>query len=69
MVFWNTWQDYKNAQYEVELPANTAAHIPVKIRFVDVGTDQTGTILLMHGIPSVPFTPSGASSSVPRSRN
>ena len=52
MVFWNTWQDYKNAQFEIELPANTAAHIPVKIRFVDVGTDQTGTILLMHGIPT-----------------
>ena len=52
MTFWTTWQDYKNAQKEIELPAGGAAHIPVKIRYVDVGTDQTGTILLMHGIPT-----------------
>ena len=52
MTFWHTWQDYKNAQQEIELPANTAAHIPVTIRYVDVGTDQSGTILLMHGIPT-----------------
>lgn len=52
MTLWNTWQDYRNAQQEVQLPAGTAAHIPVTIRYVDVGTDQTGTILLMHGIPT-----------------
>ncbi|MEO1181217.1 MAG: alpha/beta hydrolase [Cyanobacteria bacterium J06636_28] len=52
MTFWHTWQDYKNAQQEMELPANTAAHIPVTIRYVDVGTDKSGTILLMHGIPT-----------------
>lgn len=52
MDFWNTWQDYRDAQHEVELPANTVAHIPITISYVDVGTDQAGTILLMHGIPT-----------------
>ena len=50
MTLWHTWQDYKNAQQEVEL--SSIAHIPVKIRYVDVGVDQAGTILLMHGIPT-----------------
>ncbi|MEA5465331.1 alpha/beta fold hydrolase [Leptothoe sp. PORK10 BA2] len=55
MTVWHTWQEYKNTQQEVELPAHTAAHIPVTIRYVDVGTDQAGTILLMHGIPTWGF--------------
>lgn len=50
MTLWRTWQDYKNAQQEVELLA--VAHIPIKIRYVDVGVDKAGTILLMHGIPT-----------------
>ncbi|MEM8806643.1 MAG: alpha/beta fold hydrolase [Cyanobacteria bacterium P01_G01_bin.38] len=52
MTRWNTWQDYKNSQQEIELPANTVAHIPVNIRYVDVGAAQQGTLLLMHGIPT-----------------
>ncbi|MCZ6758916.1 MAG: alpha/beta fold hydrolase [Gemmatimonadetes bacterium] len=34
------------------LPAGTAAHIPVTIRYVDEGEADRGTILLMHGIPT-----------------
>ncbi|MEM9163418.1 MAG: alpha/beta fold hydrolase [Cyanobacteria bacterium P01_F01_bin.4] len=52
MTLWKTWQDYKNSQQEIELPANTVAHIPVNIRYVDIGAAQQGTLLLMHGIPT-----------------
>ena len=52
MTLWKTWLDYKDAQREIELPARTVAHIPVTIRYVDVGTAQNGTVLLMHGIPT-----------------
>jgi pimeloyl-ACP methyl ester carboxylesterase len=30
-------------------------HIPVRIRFIDVGVAQRGTLLLMHGIPTWGF--------------
>ncbi|MGB3615486.1 MAG: alpha/beta fold hydrolase, partial [Elainellaceae cyanobacterium] len=49
---WKTWQDFKAAQQEITLPAGTAAHIPVTIRYIDSGEAQQGTILLMHGIPT-----------------
>ena len=49
---WKTWQEFRSAQQEIVLPAGTAAHIPVTIRYVDVGEAQRGTILLMHGIPT-----------------
>ncbi|MEL6139092.1 MAG: alpha/beta hydrolase [Cyanobacteria bacterium J06628_6] len=52
MSLWNTWQDYKNAQQTIELPAHTGAHIPVTICYIDVGTATHGTVLLMHGIPT-----------------
>ncbi|PZD70693.1 Haloalkane dehalogenase 2 [Acaryochloris thomasi RCC1774] len=52
MVLWKTWLEYKKAQQEIELPAHTVAHIPVSIRYVDVGEAQKGTLLLMHGIPT-----------------
>ncbi|MEM0982115.1 MAG: alpha/beta fold hydrolase, partial [Cyanobacteria bacterium P01_H01_bin.58] len=49
---WNTWQAFKAAQQEIELPSGAVAHIPVTVRYVDVGAAQLGTILLMHGIPT-----------------
>lgn len=49
---WNNWQEFKAAQQSVVLPAGTAAHIPVTIRYIDAGAAQQGTILLMHGIPT-----------------
>ncbi|MDA0266163.1 MAG: alpha/beta fold hydrolase [Cyanobacteria bacterium] len=52
MALWETWQDFKAAQQEIELPAGMVVHIPVTIRYIDAGTGQTGTILLMHGIPT-----------------
>lgn len=62
MAMWPTWQDFKAAQQAIELPAQTVAHIPVTIRYIDVGpatqsaesqeTKSQGTVLLMHGIPT-----------------
>lgn len=52
MAFWKTWLEFRASQKEVELPAKSVAHIPVNIRYIDIGKAQQGTILLMHGIPT-----------------
>lgn len=52
MSIWNTWESFKAAQKEITLPAGTAAHITVTVRYIDIGTDSKGTVLLMHGIPT-----------------
>lgn len=52
MEFWKTWLEFRASQKEVELPAKSVAHIPVSIRYIDIGKAQRGTILLMHGIPT-----------------
>ena len=49
---WTSWQDFKASQKTLELPAHAAAHIPVSIRYIDLGEARRGTILLMHGIPT-----------------
>jgi haloalkane dehalogenase len=49
---WGTWEEFRAAQQEIVLPAGSAAHIAVTIRYIDVGKAQRGTILLMHGIPT-----------------
>lgn len=49
---WTTWEDFKAAQTEMVLPAGAVAHIPVTVRYIDIGEPQQGTILLMHGIPT-----------------
>ncbi|MBE9169464.1 alpha/beta hydrolase [Pleurocapsales cyanobacterium LEGE 06147] len=49
---WSTWEEFRAAQKEIVLPAGQVAHIPVTIRYVDVGETRRGTILLMHGIPT-----------------
>lgn len=49
---WTNWQQFKASQQDMVLPAGTAAHIPVTIRYIDEGTAQRGTLLLMHGIPT-----------------
>ncbi len=49
---WSTWEKFKDAQQEILLPAGQVAHIPVSVRYVDVGEAQRSTILLMHGIPT-----------------
>lgn len=51
-IQWSHWPFFKAAQQEIILPAGTAAHIPVTIRYIDAGKPQQGTILLMHGIPT-----------------
>jgi pimeloyl-ACP methyl ester carboxylesterase len=52
-----SWQAFRTSQKEVVLPAGTAAHIPVSIRYIDIGppSPTTGTILLLHGIPTWSF--------------
>jgi pimeloyl-ACP methyl ester carboxylesterase len=52
MLSWTTWEEFKSSQKEIKLPAGTAAHIPVTIRYIDTGQYLKGTILLMHGIPT-----------------
>ncbi len=49
---WQSWQQFKASQQEILLPAGAAAHIPITIRYIDEGTAQRGTVLLMHGIPT-----------------
>lgn len=49
-VGWSTWQDFRADQHEVAL--SNVAHIPVTVRYIDVGEAQQGTVLLMHGIPT-----------------
>jgi len=49
---WSNWQEFRAVQQELVLPADTAAHIPVKIRYIDIGEAKLSTILLMHGIPT-----------------
>jgi pimeloyl-ACP methyl ester carboxylesterase len=52
---WHHWQEFRDAQQEIILPAGQVAHIPVSIRYIDTGEDINGTILLMHGIPTWGF--------------
>ena len=52
MIDCTTWKEFRALQKEIELPAFTATHIPVKIRYIDIGRDFKGTVLLMHGIPT-----------------
>lgn len=47
-----SWQAFRDAQQEVILPAGSVNHLAVSIRFIDAGTGEHGTILLMHGIPT-----------------
>jgi pimeloyl-ACP methyl ester carboxylesterase len=47
-----TWEAFRSAQKETTLDAGTVAHIPVTIRYIQVGEAERGTILLMHGIPT-----------------
>jgi pimeloyl-ACP methyl ester carboxylesterase len=49
---WSIWEKFRASQQEILLPAGQVAHIPVSIKYVDVGEAQRGTILLMHGIPT-----------------
>ncbi|PSN06107.1 oxidoreductase [filamentous cyanobacterium CCP5] len=51
-IDWQSWQSFKAAQKEIILPGGAVAHIPVTIRYIDEGTAQRGTVLLMHGIPT-----------------
>jgi pimeloyl-ACP methyl ester carboxylesterase len=46
------WQPFRASQKEVILQAGVAAHIPVRIRYIDDGEARHGVLLLMHGIPT-----------------
>ncbi|MEM9567909.1 MAG: alpha/beta fold hydrolase [Cyanobacteria bacterium P01_E01_bin.34] len=52
---WDTWNAFQAAQQEVALPAGAVAHIPLSLRYIDVGEARRGTVLLMHGIPTWGF--------------
>lgn len=52
MKGWNTWQEFKASQKEIELAAGSVVHIPVTIHYLDAGESRLGTVLLMHGIPT-----------------
>ena len=49
------WSEFKAAQKSLVLPAGTATHIDVDIRYIDMGKAEQGTIILMHGIPTWGF--------------
>jgi len=49
---WTTGDEYKRAQKTVVLPAGTAAHVSLSVRYIDVGTGKQGTVALLHGIPT-----------------
>ncbi len=49
---WEDWQFFQAQQQEMTLPAGTAAHIPLRFRYIDVGEAREGTVVLMHGIPT-----------------
>lgn len=46
------WEAFYQAQRETELPAGSVAHVPVKIRYIDAGTANDKTVVLLHGIPT-----------------
>lgn len=46
------WQPFRASQKEIILDAGVAAHISVKIRYIDEGEARHGVVLLMHGIPT-----------------
>jgi pimeloyl-ACP methyl ester carboxylesterase len=49
------WQTFKKAQKSLTLPAGSATHIDVNIRYIDMGENELGCVLLMHGIPTWGF--------------
>lgn len=49
------WKVFRDRQSQVTLPAGSVAHLPVTIRYRDVGEAIKGTVLLMHGIPTWGF--------------
>ena len=52
MLMWNNWQAFRALQKEVVFSPGTVAHISVTIRYIDTGSAEKGTVLLMHGIPT-----------------
>jgi haloalkane dehalogenase len=52
---WHNWEEFRDAQQEIILPAGKVAHTAVAIRYIDTGAAKHGTILLMHGIPTWGF--------------
>lgn len=55
MSHFNDWQAFRRAQREILLRAGTVAHLDLSLRYLDVGSDERGTVLLMHGIPTWGF--------------
>ncbi len=47
-----TGDQYRRAQKSAVLPAGTVAHTSLSVRYVDVGADNNGTVVLLHGIPT-----------------
>ena len=52
MSVWESWEAFRDSQKEVILSPGSATHIAVSVRYVDTGTGENGTVLLMHGIPT-----------------
>ena len=51
----SNWREFKNTQQSITLVAGTATHIDVSIRYIDIGENKLGCVLLMHGIPTWGF--------------
>lgn len=51
----SNWKEFKNTQQSITLVAGTATHIDVSIRYIDIGENKLGCVLLMHGIPTWGF--------------
>ncbi len=49
---WKTGEEYKRNQKCVVLPAGTAAHVSLSVRYIDIGSGKHGTVALLHGIPT-----------------
>lgn len=50
-----SWQDFHAAQQLTVLPAGSVNHLDVTVRYIDTGSGEAGTVLLMHGIPTWGF--------------
>lgn len=49
---WHLWSRFRAAQKQQILAAGEVAHVALKVRYIDEGEPEKGTVLLLHGIPT-----------------
>ncbi|NJK63559.1 MAG: alpha/beta hydrolase [Synechococcaceae cyanobacterium SM2_3_1] len=49
---WHLWSRFREAQKEQILAAGEVAHVALRVRYIDEGEAEKGTVLLLHGIPT-----------------